>query len=117
VLNAAVRHGCPALLIDTWDKSAGRLFDLWPIPRLGAFVQKVRAHQIDVVLAGSLDRDAIATAISLSPELVAVRTAACDDGRDGTVTAARVNALKRAISDATQSNCPVAPRNSLSRKA
>jgi uncharacterized protein (UPF0264 family) len=117
VLHAAVKLGCPALLIDTWDKSAGRLFDLWPIRRLGAFVREARAHQIDVVFAGSLDRDAIATAISLSPELVAVRTAACDGGRDGTVTAARVNALKRAISEAAQSNCTVAPRNSLSRKA
>ena len=30
VLRAAVDLGCPALLVDTWDKSAGTLFDHWP---------------------------------------------------------------------------------------
>jgi uncharacterized protein (UPF0264 family) len=47
-----------------------------------------------VVLAGSLTGQAFDLAHSLLPDLVAVRTAACEGGRNGTVRADRVRALK-----------------------
>jgi uncharacterized protein (UPF0264 family) len=97
VLSAAVEAGSPALLVDTWDKSGGRLFDHWPADDLRRFVDRVRAREIVVVLAGSLVGETFETAVGLAPDLVAVRTAACDAGRDGTVSTSRVRNLMQVI--------------------
>jgi (5-formylfuran-3-yl)methyl phosphate synthase len=95
VSHAAVELHCPALLIDTWDKSAGGLFDHWPIDDLQAFLNRARSHDLIIVLAGSLLGESFNLAVQLAPHLVAVRTAACDAGRNGTISAARVRELKR----------------------
>lgn len=97
VLNAAVQVRCPALLVDTWDKSSGSLFDHWPAMGLRSYVDEVRSRGIRVVLAGSLSACAVGEAVRLKPDLIAVRTAACDGGRDGTVRRERVRALKQCI--------------------
>jgi uncharacterized protein (UPF0264 family) len=58
---------------------------------------EVRLHSIAVVLAGSLIDKSITQAARLAPDLVAVRTAACDGGRRGTVSENKVRELKSAI--------------------
>jgi uncharacterized protein (UPF0264 family) len=100
VLRAAVDMGCPALLIDTWDKSAGTLFDHWPATELPGFLESVRSHGLILVLAGSLAAESLSAAARLGPDLLAVRTAACDLGRGGTVSRDRVAALRRTIDKA-----------------
>lgn len=102
VLSLAVSHQCPALLIDTWDKSGGTLFDHWPAEDLQLYLAKVRERRIAVVLAGSLTDKNIARAARLAPDLVAVRTAACDGGRTGVVSENKVRELKAAIKTATK---------------
>ena len=97
VLNAAIEARCPALLIDTWDKSAGSLFDHWPPEQLAHFVDSIRSHGLIVVLAGSLTGETVVAASKLAPDLVAVRTAACDGGRCGSVSVERVRALAHTI--------------------
>jgi uncharacterized protein (UPF0264 family) len=97
VLHAAVDLGCPALLIDTWDKSSGSLFDLWPAKELNAFLDKVRSHKPTLVLAGSLTGESFTAAARLRPDLLAVRTAACVAGRTGSVSHDRVAALRKSI--------------------
>jgi uncharacterized protein (UPF0264 family) len=102
ILNVAIGSRCPALLIDTWDKSAGTLFNHWPAGELQGFVTEVRSHDISVVLAGSLTLQNVITAAQLGPDLVAVRTAACEGGRAGTVSETKVRELKNSIAMATQ---------------
>jgi uncharacterized protein (UPF0264 family) len=102
VLSAAIERRCPALLIDTWNKSGGTLFDHWPPGELKVFVAEVRSHNISIVLAGSLHGQSVITAARLAPDLVAVRTAACDGGRAGTVSEKRVRELKKTIATATR---------------
>ena len=102
VLTAAIQCRCPALLVDTWDKSSGTLFDHWPVDDLQGFITEVRSHKISVVLAGSLVGQDIAAAARLAPDLVAVRTAACEGGRTGTVSEKRVRELKNAIATSTR---------------
>jgi hypothetical protein len=102
VLIAAVRQRCPALLIDTWDKSAGTLFDHWSARDLQGFTTEVRSNNISVVLAGSLTLRNVAGAARLGPDLVAVRTAACEGGREGTVSEIKVRELKNTIATATR---------------
>lgn len=98
VLQAAVEAGCPALLIDTFNKSAGGLFDHWPLRELDIFLRTARTHKLAVVLAGSLVGQHITTAAKLEPDLIAVRTAACDNNRSGPVSKQRVANLIHAIS-------------------
>ncbi len=105
VLRIAVRLGCSALLIDTWDKFAGNLFEHWSLGKLDRFIAQVRARRMAVVLAGSLSGSSLTTAAQLAPDLVAVRGAACENGRRGTIVAERVAALKQMITTAgTQSS-------------
>lgn len=100
VLSAAIEIGCPALLIDTWDKSAGVLFDHWPMVELNKCLRRARAQEMVVVLAGSLAGQSFSTAVRLLPDLVAVRGAACEAGRGGTLSLARVRSLRQAITAA-----------------
>lgn len=97
VLQLAIEAGCPALLIDTWNKSAGSLFDIWNIQSLAAFLDNVRERNIMLVLAGSLNGESIAAAAQFRPDLIAVRTAACESGRNSDVCEDRVKAVRRAI--------------------
>jgi (5-formylfuran-3-yl)methyl phosphate synthase len=97
ILRAAVDAGCPALLVDTWDKSAGNLFDHWPADELAHFLESVSSHGMMRVLAGSLVGESFAAAARLCPDLLAVRTAACELGRGGTVSRDRVVALAKNI--------------------
>jgi uncharacterized protein (UPF0264 family) len=97
ILQAAVQYGCPALLIDTWDKSRSSLFDHWPPIDLLPFIQTARSQGLMVVLAGSLTAESVSDAARLQPDLVAVRSAACNAGRGGTVSRNRVHALQQSI--------------------
>jgi len=106
VLRAAVDVGSPALLIDTWDKSVGTLFDSWPAEGLLPFIRTVRSSGMAIVLAGSLAGDDVGEAARLGPDLIAVRAAACEAGRHGTVTGERVHELKRAILAAAKVAAP-----------
>jgi uncharacterized protein (UPF0264 family) len=109
VLQIAVEYGCPALLIDTWDKSAGNLFEHWTMKELVRFISQARAHPMAVVLAGSLGASNIATAVRLAPDLVAVRGAACDNGRSGTISAKRVAHLRQTMVTAATATSKAAP--------
>jgi hypothetical protein len=97
VMQAALELGCPALLVDTWSKSTGSLFAHWPLEEVGKFVQSARSRGLHVVLAGSLETESLLAAAGLAPDLVAVRRAACDGGRQGTVSSHRVRALWQAL--------------------
>ena len=63
-------------------------------------VLKKRNATVEVV-AGSLTVEGVAAATQLMPDLIAVRTAACDAGRGGTVSIQRVRELKRALAVVT----------------
>ncbi len=106
VLRLAAEAACPALLVDTWDKSQGPVFDHWPVQELQRFIQSVHEHKLLFVLAGSLDGETFATAARLRPNLLAVRSAACDSGRVGKVSQSRVTNLRNAIKAATATQPP-----------
>ena len=101
VLAVAVETGCPALLVDTWDKSAGGLFDHWSPNDVASFCRHARSRNMPVVLAGSLQLAALEIAVRCGPNLVAVRGAACDGGRNGAISPARVRAVRLALDQAT----------------
>jgi uncharacterized protein (UPF0264 family) len=97
ILNEAIVAQSPALLIDTYFKSQGTLFDVWPEDDLARFIDEVRVAKLPLVLAGSLRGEGIRRAAQLGPDLVAVRGAACLGGRSGRLCATRVAQICRLI--------------------
>ena len=97
VLRQAGELGCRAVLVDTFDKSAGDLTTLWPIDALSRFADQVRAKQMAVVLAGSLSAASVGEVLDLGPDLVAVRGAVCERGRTGQVSQTLVQQLAQFI--------------------
>lgn len=85
VLAAAAQQRCPAVLVDTFEKSKGTLLDHWRIEELGRVVGIARRHEMMVVLAGSLTAATIPVVLPLRPDYVAVRGAACRGGRSGRI--------------------------------
>ena len=95
VLRAALTFGCRAVLIDTFDKRGQALFELWQPARLRRFAARVRERGMLIVLAGSLDERSLRQALTLDVDFVAVRGAACRDGRQSEIDARRLRRLVR----------------------
>ena len=95
VIAAAVPLGCSVLLLDTFDKAAGGLFDCCPTGMPAAWVNAARAAGLQVAVAGRIAVAEIPAAWDLQPNVVAVRSAVCLDGREGVVEAGLV---RRAVS-------------------
>ncbi|QDU87659.1 hypothetical protein Pla175_10250 [Pirellulimonas nuda] len=98
VMNAALGAGLGWVVIDTFDKSRGSLFDHWPQRDADA---ALRSTTLRVVLAGRLDEHALRVAAALGPAVVGVRSLACDGGRGGVVSRPRVAAARRTILGST----------------
>lgn len=94
-LAAAVR--APYVLIDTYDKRSGTLFDHWPAATLKDFADAAQAAGVGFVLAGSLRCEDIERAVSFGPDYVAVRGAACRGGREGTLDPRAIERLLAAL--------------------
>ncbi len=89
----ACGQGRGAFLIDTWGKDGRTLLD-WVSPaEVSAWCARCRAAGVRVALAGSLGPEQIRTLLPARPDWFAVRGAACEEGRTGTISTARVRAL------------------------
>ena len=97
IRRAARRAGVAGILVDTVGKNGRTLLDWWSVERVRGWVHSVRADGLEVALAGSLGASELSRIADLGPDVVGVRGAACAGGRGGSVTAARVRALRAAI--------------------
>ena len=84
---------CGALLVDTYHKDGRTLIDLVSLGVLECWLETAGSHRMTTVLAGSLDASAIRTVLTLRPDYVAVRGAACHDGRRSTLDPIRIAEL------------------------
>jgi uncharacterized protein (UPF0264 family) len=97
VIALADRVRAAGVLIDTCDKHGPGLTRLLTADSLRTLVARARSAGRMVAVAGNLtvaDLDCIHNA---GADIAGVRGAACDGGRGGVVTAARVRALRRAL--------------------
>ena len=93
VLEAAIEGDCRAFLIDTFDKTGGRLVDLIPATELRAIIAHAHAHQVAVAFAGQVTTADLPVLLPCEPDVLAVRGAACEAGvREGAVSASAVAA-------------------------
>ena len=103
VVAAAIRAGCAAVLIDTFQKDGRGLFDHLPDDRLAALGERSRRAGLRFALAGSLRLEDVPRALGCGADVIAVRGAACDGARTDRVGEAQVRALAAAV---TNENAP-----------
>ena len=71
--------GFAGAMIDTANKTAGRLLDYMNIPALGRFVQSTRTRGLMAGLAGSLEPPDIPRLMLLAPDVLGFRRALCSN--------------------------------------
>ena len=71
--------GFAGAMIDTANKTAGRLLDHMNIPALGRFVQSTRTRGLMAGLAGSLEPPDIPRLMLLAPDVLGFRRALCSN--------------------------------------
>jgi uncharacterized protein (UPF0264 family) len=97
IVRRAAKVGCRAVLFDTYQKGGGTLFDALSEAELAGYICESRDLGMTVALAGSLDKLSVPIAVSLGPDVIAVRSAACRDGRNGIVDQEKVRCLAQII--------------------
>jgi len=97
ILAAALRAGAQGVLLDTARKGGPALFNLLPVPSLAVWVAHARSNRLFAAVAGRLGLDDFAGAAAIGADIVGVRGAACDGGRDGVVSVAKVGELTTAL--------------------
>jgi uncharacterized protein (UPF0264 family) len=93
------------ILLDTCDKRGPGLTAVMSKRALRAFVARAHAAGQLVALAGRLTTDDLEVVLDTGADIVGVRGAACDGGRAGVVSGARVHALRCQIDRAIKAAC------------
>jgi uncharacterized protein (UPF0264 family) len=85
-------------LLDTFAKNAGKnLLDWLPVSKLLSLCELCRSSGVQTALAGSLRPEDIRKVLFMRPDWIAVRGAACEGGRGGVVSEAKVRELAALI--------------------
>ncbi len=103
ILQEGVRAGCKCLLLDTFDKRAGNLFDHWSHRQLADVVAQAASDGLFVVAAGSIQAQHQPLLVATGVRFMAVRGAVCRGARTGPLEADLVKQL-RAVCDASGSS-------------
>jgi uncharacterized protein (UPF0264 family) len=99
VVDVAYAVGAAGVLVDTALKDGGGLFALMTRAEVRAWIDAAHAAGLVAALAGKLRRDDVRAARALGADIAGVRGAACDGGREGRVSRARVKALAAVVSE------------------
>lgn len=97
LLPAIRAAACAGVMLDTADKTRGRLTDHLDRQQLQAFVERARALGLLTGLAGSLARADIPRLLPLAPDYLGFRGALCRGGRGGRIDPAALAAVRAAI--------------------
>jgi len=97
LMRVAHRSGAAGILLDTYNKSGPGFSTLMTPDDLRDFVTRAKVQPCVVTLAGRLTIADIPIARATGADVVGVRGAACDGGRNGVVTSARVAVLRERV--------------------
>jgi uncharacterized protein (UPF0264 family) len=107
VVEGARECGCAGILIDTFSKKTGRLFDWLNIERLQSLAALARSWDLEFALAGRLQIDDLAAIGLVRPDLVGIRSAACRAGiRTGAIDAAAVRRFRAVLHPPSLTSAP-----------
>ncbi|HEY3011394.1 MAG TPA: (5-formylfuran-3-yl)methyl phosphate synthase [Gemmatimonadales bacterium] len=99
----AARSGATGVLLDTYTKNGRSLFTWIGEAALAQWVGCARRAGLASAVAGGLDLKDLEAVCMAAPDVVGVRGAACEGGRQGRVTSDRVRALRRRIHETSGS--------------
>jgi uncharacterized protein (UPF0264 family) len=91
-----VRAGGAGVLLDTQSKRGVDLFHFMPMSEVATWAAEARAAGLLTAIAGSLSVEGIRAAATLPVDVVGVRGAACEGGREGVVVRRKVAELRAA---------------------
>jgi len=94
VWEAAGAAGVAGVLMDTWSKGRGHLFDWIEPEEVRNLVDQARCAGLLTALAGGLGPEQLPAVCWVDPDIVGFRGALCRGGRDGKLSRARVSRLK-----------------------
>jgi uncharacterized protein (UPF0264 family) len=94
---AAARAGARGVLLDTYGKDGRDLFAHLGERELHRWVDEIRGAGLLVALAGSLSVEGVRRVAMLPADIVGVRGAACNGGREGEVVEERVRVLRSVL--------------------
>ncbi len=110
IARLAANSGSKYLLIDTYSKSSGSIFDLLDLDRLQAIREWTHRLGIRLVLAGSIRDENLRTALQIRPDWIGVRGAVTCGGRADRIDPRAVIRLRQSIWQQTE---PSALENTL----
>lgn len=96
-LHAAAAGGAWGVLLDTVNKDGRSLLDVAGIPVLRQAASRARELGLRLALAGGLGARHLEAVTATGAHVVGVRGSACDNGRDGQLSAARVATLRASL--------------------
>ncbi len=99
LIEMAAGAGARGVLLDTADKSGPGLCHLITAQALARWVAKAQQRGLSAAVAGRLTPGDLAIAAAAGADIAGVRGAACDGGRTGLVSRARVQALVAALAE------------------
>ena len=94
---ATAEVGGSVVLLDTYKKDGSTLLDWLEPYQLHEISVRCRERGLQLALAGGIDFDSLPAILEIEPDWIAIRGAACIDGREGMLCSARVTSLARAI--------------------
>lgn len=97
ILDQAGGAGAAGLLLDTYTKDGIGLLSWLPPSALADWVTAARSGGLLTALAGALTLETLDPVCSAGADVVGVRGAACEGGRQGRVDPARVRALRQRV--------------------
>jgi (5-formylfuran-3-yl)methyl phosphate synthase len=97
ISEAASRAGAVGLLLDTHRKDGRSLLAWMSLAALTQWVNRARNAGLMTALAGALQLEDLDLIRETGADIVGVRGAACEGGREGRVSAARVRALRKRL--------------------
>ncbi len=98
ILDCAVQDSFSGLLVDTWSKAHGRLFDCLPERELSAIIDQCHQAGLWIAMAGRLNFSDVSRLKQWPVDVIAVRSAACLAGeRLSRIDTERVRTLRREI--------------------
>ena len=98
IIRAAAESGCCGVLFDTFDKSTGNVFHHLTAVRLKSLMDSARQRGLFVALAGRISERDLPGAANLPVDVVAVRSAVCENGlRERPVSRRRVSELRSVL--------------------
>lgn len=112
VISAANEASCQAILVDTFEKTKGSLFQWQTFAELERMTQLVRKTPAKWVLAGGLrSQPDLQNALRLGPDLIGVRGAVCGEDRADMISSVHMKDFFRQFANLIKSDSVIRSRS------